>query len=216
MAETNYKEIVEKTKQILADKKPVWEKAYKRYAYGIKTNAEKYELNAKKFQVNAPLTVYSSIGKVIDDSSTTIYDLRYAGQSVGEIHVNNKGDVLLYVTEEQERYAKEHFGFTNSSSLQGVDWHKAEAAVDFRKAYQAGSTKKLDVKSEEHRVENFLLKEFAKKTRAEGKKLCNIQPVRLGGKFFQLTTPFKASTHEPTFSINDRNPEKTRGNWRWY
>ena len=207
MANIN-QDIVNKTKQILADKKPVWEKVYKRYADGIKTNIEKYELNAKKFQVNAPLTVYSSIGKVIDDASTTIYDLRYAGQSVGEIHVNIKGKVLLYVTDKQASYAKDNFGFTNSRPLNGVDWHKSKAAVDFRKAYQADSTQKANVKSEEHRIENFLLKEFAKKTRAEEKKLCNIQPVRLGGKFFQLTTPLKASTHEPTFSINDKNPEK--------
>lgn len=207
MANIN-QDIVNKTKQILADKKPVWEKVYKRYADGIKTNIEKYELNAKKFQVNAPLTVYSSIGKVIDDASTTIYDLRYAGQSVGEIHVNIKGKVLLYVTDKQASYAKDNFRFTNSRPLNGVDWHKSKAAVDFRKAYQADSTQKANVKSEEHRIENFLLKEFAKKTRAEEKKLCNIQPVRLGGKFFQLTTPLKASTHEPTFSINDKNPEK--------
>lgn len=201
-------DIVKKTKQILADKKPVWEKAYNRYANDIKANTKKYELNAKKFQVNAPLTVYSSIGKVMTEKPTTVYDLRYAGQSVGEIHVNNKGEALLYVTDKQADYAKDNFGFKQSSPLNGVDWHKAEAAVDFRKAYQANSTKEVGIKSEEHRIENFLLKEFAKKTRAEEKKLCNIQPVRLGGKFFQLTTPFKASTHEPTFSINDKNPEK--------
>ena len=200
--------IADKAKEILEDKKSLWQKAYNRYAHDIKANTNKYELNAKKFQVNAPLTVYSSIGKVMTEKSTTAYDLRFAGQSVGEIQVNYKGEVLLYVTEKQASYAKDNFGFKKSSPLDGVDWHKAEAAVDFRKAYQADSTQKANVKSEEHRIENFLLKEFAKKTRAEEKKLCNIQPVRLGGKFFQLTTTLKASTHEPTFSINDKNPEK--------
>lgn len=211
MANIN-QDIVNKTKQIFADKKPVWEKVYKRYADGIKTNIEKYELNAKKFQVNAPLTVYSSIGKVIDDASTTIYDLRYAGQSVGEIHVNIKGKVLLYVTDKQASYAKDNFGFTNSRPLNGVDWHKSKAAVEFRKAYKADSTDKVSIKSEEHRIENFLLKEFAKKTRAENKKLCNIQPVRLGGKFFQLTTPINASKHVPKPAFISEESEKPGAN----
>ena len=205
-------DIVDKTKQILADKKPAWVKAYKRYANNIKANTKKYELNAKKFQVNAPLTVYSSIGKVMTEKSTTAYDLRYAGQSVGEIHVNNKGEALLYVTDKQADYAKEHFGFDQSCPLDGVDWHKAETAVDFRKAYQANSTKEAGVKSEEHRIENFLLKEFAKKTRAEGKKLCNIQPVRLGGKFFQLTTPLTASDHDPKPALINENADKPGAN----
>lgn len=211
MANLNQK-IVKKTKQILVDKKPVWANAYNRYANNIKVNTKKYELNAKKFQVNAPLTVYSSIGKVMTEKSTTAYDLRYAGQSVGEIHVNNKGDVLLYVTDKQTDYAKEHSDFTNICPLKGVDWHKDEAAVNFRKAYQAGSTKKVVIKSEEHRIENFLLKEFAKKTRAEGKKLCNIQPVRLGGKFFQLTTPLTASDHEPKPALINENSDKPGAN----
>ena len=207
MANIN-QDIVDKTKQILADKKPAWEKAYNRYANNIKANTKKYELNAKKFQVNAPLTVYSSIGKVMSEKSTTAYDLRYAGQSVGEIHVNNEGKALLYVIDKQADYAKEHFGFEKSSQLNGVDWHKDETAVDFRKAYKADSTDKVSIKSEEHRIENFLLKEFAKKTRAEGKKLCNIQPVRLGGKFFQLTTPLTASKHEPKPALINENSDK--------
>lgn len=205
-------DIVKKTKQILADKKPAWEKAYKRYANDIKANTEKYELNAKKFKVNAPLTVYSSIGKVMTEKTTTVYDLRYAGQSVGEIHVNNKGEALLYVTEKQADYAKEHFEFTKSCQLDEVDWHTDKAAVNFRKAYQADSTNEVGVKSEEHRIENFLLKEFAKKTRAEGKKLCNIQPVRLGGKFFQLTTPLTASDHDPKPALINENSDKPGAN----
>lgn len=207
MANIN-QDIVDKTKQILLDKKPVWEKAYKRYANGIKANTKKYELNAKKFQVNAPLTVYSSIGKVMTGKSTTAYDLRYAGQSVGEIHVNIKGKAKLYVSDKQASYAKNNFEFTNSRQLDGVDWHKSEAAVEFRKAYQADSTDKVSIKSEEHRIENYLLKEFAKKTRTEDKKLCNIQPVRLGGKFFQLTTPINASKHDPQPAFISETSEK--------
>lgn len=206
--------IVDKAKEIIEDKKSLWQKAYNRYAHNIKANTKKYELNAKKFQVNAPLTVYSSIGKVMTEKSTTVYDLRYAGQSVGEIHVNNKGEALLYVTDKQADYAKDNFGFKQSCPLNGVDWHKAEAAVDFRKAYQAYSTQKADIKSEEHRIENFLLKEFAKKTRAEGKKLCNIQPVCLGGKFFQLTTPLSASKHnqDPKPALINENSDKPGAN----
>lgn len=53
-------------------------------------------------------------------------------------------------------------------------------------------------KSEEHRVENCLLREFNKTVGIE-KALCNIQPVKLYGLFFQMPTPLKASTHNPKY-----------------
>ena len=58
----------------------------------------------------------------------------------------------------------------------------------------------VKLKSPEHKVENRLLKEFNKKTRAENKALTNIQPIKLNGCFFQMPTPLKASLHNPEYS----------------
>ena len=94
--------------------------------------------------------------------------------------------------------------FVDSKELKKEDWSKGKNSQNFRKFYYGlESNEKVNVKSPEHRLESFLLKEFSKKTRAENKKLCNIQPVRLGDKFFQLTTPLKGSTHNPQISIID-------------
>ena len=48
-----------------------------------------------------------------------------------------------------------------------------------------------------------MLKEFSKSGKSEGKLLRNIQPVTLGKKFFQLTTPLGASD----MKNNDGLPE---------
>ena len=142
----------------------------------------------------------------MSDSKTITFDLRFAGQSVGTVYVNadNIPKVKLTVTDKQSQYAKEHFGFENSIELNKADWND-EKSQSFRSFFQnQESTKAIAIKSEEHRIENFLLQEFSKKTRKQAKKPCNIQPVRLGGQFFQLTTPLKASKHAPEYSVNSK------------
>ena len=194
---------INKTSRILDDN-PQWEDVYSGYAESLTKNKGKYLSNGKLFRVKKPLLVYSSLGKVKTDAGSTCYDLRFAGQSIGEISVNREGKVHLSVDANQAKYAKEHFGFIASDELKRVDW-KGYKSSEFRKFYYAiSSIEGVGIKSEEHRIESFLLKEFSKKTRLEDKKLCNIQPVRLGNKFFQLTTPIKASTHNPEFSMNSR------------
>lgn len=195
----NNNEIVAESLSIL-DSNLEWEKIYARYAKELVKNQKPYNDGGKKFRRPQSLVVYSTIGKVLGGSSTFSYDLRFAGQSVGGIRVGKDGKVRLYVSGKQSTYAKKYFGFTNSTIIEGEDWH-SDKAREFRTFYgKQTSTKCIKIKSEEHRIESFLLQEFSK-TKSEDKKLCNIQPVRLGGKFFQLTTPFKASTHIPTLSL---------------
>lgn len=194
-------DIVELTKKVLAEN-PQWKTIYQRYAKQIFQNSEHFVANARKFMVKAPIIPYSSLGKVMSDDSSTHIDLRFAGQSIGNISINNNGVRKLYVSAEQAKYAKEHFGYEQSKELKGILW---EDATDWRRYfYSLESKSSTCIKSEEHRIESFLLKEFAKTTRKQDKKLCNIQPVRMGGKFFQLTTPLKASTHEPTISLTTK------------
>lgn len=199
-------EIVEKTSCILTNKKEEWERIYEGYAKSVVQNEKKYGEHSRCFKINSPLHKYSSLGKVKSDSKTSTFDLRFAGQSIGTVYVNtdNAHKVRLTVTDKQSQYAKEHFGFGNSVELDKVDWDN-EKAQRFRSFFQnQETTNSIAIKSEEHRIENFLLQEFSKKTRKQAKKLCNIRPVRLGGQFFQLTTPLTASKHDPEYSVNPR------------
>lgn len=200
------KEIVEITSTLLATNKELWEPIYARYADSVIRNHEKYGKHARCFKVDSPLFVYSSLGKVMSDSNTSLFDLRFAGQSVGMLRVNKENKVKLIVSGKQAQYAKDHFHFESSKELKGVDWKTDKDANSFRLFYyDQKSTEQIAIKSEEHRIESFMLREFSKQTRKQEKKLCNIQPIRLGGKFFQLTTPLAGSSHEPIFSINDKN-----------
>lgn len=202
----NNNEVVNKASSILTNNKEEWERVYARYAKAVVQNRTKYGKHSRCFKINAPLHKYSSLGKVMSDGKTSIFDLRFAGQSIGTVYVNtdNTPIVRLTVTEKQSQYAKEHFDFEDSVELNKVEWDD-EKAQSFRSFFQnQESTKDIAIKSEEHRIENFLLQEFSKKTRKQAKKLCNIRPVRLGGQFFQLTTPLSASKHIPEYSVNSK------------
>lgn len=204
-------EIIKETSRVLLENN-AWESIYDRYAKEIIRNKKKYGSNSRLFQVNSPLLVYSSIGKVKSSANTTAYDLRFAGQSVGIIEVNKEKEVKLTVSAGQAKYAKEKFGFAESKELKRVCWKCDKGAISFRKFYLNNeSTNRVAIKSPEHRIESELLKEFSKETRKEDKHLCNIQPVRLGGKFFQLTTPLKGSTHVPTLSLTEKENGATGG-----
>ena len=202
---------IQETRKVLLENS-AWEAIYERYAQEIIKNKNKYGSNSRLFQINKPLLAYSSIGKVKSDSNTTAYDLRFAGQSVGLIEVNKDKEVLLTVSESQAKYSKEKFGFSQSKELRRVNWKLDEDAIRFRRFYIGNeSTNRVAIKSPEHRIESELLKEFSKETRRQDKHLCNIQPVRLGGKFFQLTTPLKGSTHIPTLSLTTNENGATGG-----
>ena len=204
-------EIIKETSRVLLENN-AWESIYDRYAKEIIRNKKKYGSNSRLFQVNSPLLVYSSIGKVKSSANTTAYDLRFAGQSVGLIEVNKEKEVKLTVSARQAKYAKEKFGFAESRELKHVNWKNDKGAISFRRFFLNNeSTNNVAIKSPEHRIESELLKEFSKKTRKQDKRLCNIQPVRLGGRFFQLTTPLKGSTHTPTLSLTGNENGATGG-----
>lgn len=176
------------------EEKNEWVDRYNGYASAILKNKDNYGKNSRRFKINSPLYVYSSISKVEGASSKCSFDLRFAGQSVGTLLVKQKGEPYLKVTDKQAEYANKYFGSTMSKGFY-VEW-KSPIATEFRQLFMnQSSTKSTKVHSQEHRIENWMLAEFSKKARSEGKLLCDIQPVRLGGKFFQLATPLSASNH---------------------
>ncbi len=84
-----------------------------------------------------------------------------------------------------------YFKYYKTWDSDEVKWDSVDAK-NFRKHFKSV---KSSSHSPEHKIEQFLLSEFSKRTRASKKKLCSIQPVRLGGLFFQMPTPIKASDH---------------------
>lgn len=178
-----------------------WKSRYESYAKSISKNTEKYKENAKKFRVLSPMYAYSSITKVKNDSTTCSYDLRFAGQSVGTVTVDKKGAIKLSADENQVKCAIDNFEYAQKKGF-SFDWKSIEATEYRRCFFRKSVDKSTQIHSQEHRIENWMLAEFAKTQRKQKKLLCNIQPVRLGGKFFQMATPLSASKHgeQPKYS----------------
>lgn len=181
-------EIVKKASELIKENLE-WDERYANYAKKI--DLDQYARDRKKFRIPSPLNIYSSISRVEKSTKyTTSYDLRYQGQSIGEITVKN-GEVYLNTKGKKEKNSK-YFKYYQTWDSDEVKWDSVNAK-NFRKHFK--SYVKSSSHSPEHKIEQFLLSEFSKRTRASGKKLCSIQPVRLGGLFFQMPTPIKASNH---------------------
>jgi len=192
------KEIVDKTSAVL-NENPEWAGIYKDYAKAIRAKQDEYVEYGKKIKPKQikPIQVYSSIDHVKNDT----YDLRFAGQSIGGITVDKEtGDLQLHVDEAKAARTKKYFGFEMQPL--NVEWAKEDAET-FIDNYRKLSIGKVNVYSEKRKIESLILEEFAKTSRAEDKKLCYIQPVRLCKQFYQLTTPLGASDHKvlPTIAI---------------
>ena len=185
-------EIINVTLGLLNDDNE-WESRYANYI--SKIHATSSQNNRRPFKKPNGLSLYSSVSR----RDGKAFDLRFDGQSVAEV-VCKKDGVVLYP---KGKNNKEYFSLIQTTNDKGLEWHSKEAR-NFRKhfrnlSYESGGTK---IKSPEHRVENRLLEEFKKGTRAQGKALCNIQPVLLYNCFFQLPTPIKASTHDPSYAAH--------------
>ena len=175
-----------------------WEQAYQRYANNLMKNKDNYSSARTKFRMPKPMYAYSSITKA---SNAASFDIRVHGQSVGNIQVKKKDGVLLDVSPEKAAHTQEYFHL-DYFPVNSKKWDSSKEAKLFRSMFKNKKFGRL--KSEEHRIENLLLAEFSKRLRSDGKILCNIQPVKLSNCFFQLTTPLKASTHSPSFSMNNK------------
>lgn len=199
-----------------------WETRYKGYADSIEENEKKYRNMAfSNFQVNRPLMVYTSIGKVIGNSSNFEYDLRFGGRSVGLIKIQEqKGGIKKYLILDEGKvtFLKEkgfddylrrvyngigdEFRIEEGKKKWTGEWIDVKGRENISTAIRSffcnNETCDL-VKRSEHRIESDVLKAFDEKT--AGKKILPyIVPVKLGGKYFQLSTPLKASSHNPEYS----------------
>ena len=151
-------------------------------------NLEKYEDDKRKFRKPKGLYMYSCISKVKDCAKYSCYDLRFEGRSVGTVTVED-GKVFLDTLGKKN---KENFNFTDIID-EKVEW-VGPVARNFKNHFKNPDTKSNKLQPERC-LEEKLLDEFSKSTRASGKGLCNIQPVKLGSMFFQMPTPLSASHH---------------------
>ena len=191
-------EAIRITQKELSDHESEWKERFEYYMTKTIENKPAILERRKKFHKWGKLTVYFTIGRAKDNSN--YFDLRYQGQSVGQISVSRRDDsVKLHISETQfknnsnEAYLK---GYPKECKAGCYLWH-SDVAKAFRKYFGTDPGKDGHP---EHKYENLLLNELFK---SEGriKSLKYIQPITIGKDlFFQMPTPLTASGKEIKYS----------------
>lgn len=194
-----FEDVIVTTQEELRTHKSEWEGKYIKYLHKSALNLESIKNKRQKFHKWGPLSIFYTIGRAKDNSS--YFNIRYQGQSVGEIIVSNKDEVSLRISETQfknncnEKYFK---GYPKEICIPGsFNWKTSKEAKAFREFFKGDPGKKGHP---EHRCENLLLREFSKSD-GENKSLRGIQPVTITKDlFFQMPTPISASGDKPYYS----------------
>lgn len=178
-----------------------WINQYSDYAKNISNNYKKLQENRKTFRVPRPFECYLTLGNA--EKGNTTYDLRYLGQSVGNIYIDNNGVPKLYVDAKKnksnekyfayERYFLEHSDNKKEKNNEiDESWKSGKKAKLFRKFFKEEVNKQKMPHSIEHLVEMRLFQEFARKS-SVNKNILGIQPIKLGSIFTHMKTALKAS-----------------------
>jgi hypothetical protein len=135
----------------------------------------------------------------VSERGKSKYFLRYLGQNVADILVSNKTGERFFSTKEYQNSNKKNFEYDIVHD--NDNWHSKSGEI-FRKFFN-GYKERIDgsKRNEEHRIQNLLLRELAKK-KGEEKYIKFIQPVRLQRCFLEIPTPFAASNHNPTYAAH--------------
>jgi hypothetical protein len=160
-----------------------WMRLFKGYAESIVAKESWYKPYRGKFKINPPFSLYSNITRV--KAKNIEYDLRFSGQSIATIV--GEDEEIYISTKGKDEHNKEYFDV--DLHLDYVRWNDT-ISKNFRSKFT--SIKKRG-KGKECAIENLLLKEFGKPG-GEGKKLRNIQIVKLLDSFFQMPVPLRASS----------------------
>ena len=195
-------ETIQITQEILSDHQDEWEHRFVSYLKCTTQNIPEILKRRSKFHKWSNLSVYSTIGDAKDDKPK--FDLRYQGQSVGSIVIENE-KVMLCMSPTQYKNNKDSKYFEGFPDFEPNDedkykykWRGPEAK-EFRRYFSTYPEKK---RHPEHRFENLLLKELSKKS-SSNKSFIGIQPITLGKDiFFQLPTTLSASGKEIKYSSN--------------
>ncbi|MCR4849539.1 MAG: hypothetical protein K5920_11915 [Bacteroidales bacterium] len=197
------------TQQVLRDHANKWQDRFAEYLEKTEKHIEAIKERRKKFHKWANLNVYYTIGRA--KSNSHFFDLRYQGQSVGQISVSEEGNVLLHIDETQYKnncnqnyligYPKDICRPTNrqkgNETGEGYPWRTSVEAKAFRKYFGTNPGKEGHP---EHKYENLLLNEMSLKDGKE-KSFKNIQPITIKKDlYFQMPTPLTASGNTIKYS----------------
>ena len=194
-----FEDVIVTTQEELRDHKSEWEGKYIEYLHNSVINLDSIKNKRQKFHKWGPLSIYYTIGRAKNNSS--YFDVRYQGQSVGQISVSNKNEVSLHISKTQYDNNCNHkyfVGYPKELCLPGTyKWKTSKEAKAFRDFFKSDPGKKGHP---EHRCENLLLRELSK-SYSNNKSLCHIQPVTITKDlFFQMPTPISASGDKPYYS----------------
>lgn len=138
-----------------------------------------------------PLYCYTTMGAV-QGSAGIDFDLRFLGQIVGRVKVNN-GIPLLRVEQAQEKSSRNYYGY-DVGEISWEDWNTGEKSKAFR-AFSRTADAEMDKfpRQKEHMVESALISELEKTTGA-AKTLKGIQPITcVGNVRLHMRTALAAS-----------------------
>ena len=153
-----YNNTVETVNDLLA-KNEEWILRYKNYSTKIIDNQQKYIEGRRNFRVRSPLFLYTSINNLLKKNSLK-YDLRFSGQSVATIQVKNND---VFITTDKKANSNENCFDVNTDIISGEVYWNSNNANKFRKSFKNCINKKP--RSNEHRIESYLLSEFKKNVR---------------------------------------------------
>ena len=162
------------------------------YADKINNNLSTYIKGRKRFRIQDPLYLYTCVSNLLN-THTLNYDLRFLGQSIACIKISNN-NVIIHTKKAQKKSNQKYFSI--GVSLDEEEW-QSYMAKKFRSAFN--KCKSIHGRSNEHKIEAGLLREFQKKD-GRAKSLRNIQPVVLANCFFQMCTPVTASLKDINYS----------------
>ena len=209
---TEYQGLANECRDLLSTNKE-WIDRYMGYIKKLNNVKDTIAESQTRFSVPAPLKLYLPLSSATGCSNGVIaYDLRYLGQSVGSLTVDikkakeTKKDAVLEINEKSQILKRDKCLYKQYTAVpeEELNWHTGDAAKAFRKTFQDPEFQKIDLGCHEHRLESYLLTNYAQKS-SDGKELLYIQPVGMCGTAarFQMPTPFKASTlHDTKVVIN--------------
>lgn len=192
----------------ILQKETEWIKRYKGYADTLHNRNN----DRLKFRCPGELFPYITLSVAkqncsVSESGKSKYFLRYLGQNVADILVSNETEdetenktrEIFFSTKEYQNSNKKNFEYDIVHD--NDNWHSKSGEI-FRKFFN-GYKERIDgsKRNEEHRIQNLLLRELAKK-KGEEKYIKFIQPVRLQRCFLEIPTPFAASNHNPTYAAH--------------
>lgn len=183
---------IEKAQKII-DNNTEWGEVYQEYADWILQNTEKVKKLKDSFHKWAPFKYYLTVGEMQKLKNTLHISVRYQGQEVAIMTLNEKKGVTISTNKFDKEGDKNKKYFSCPIKLENVSWTSKEA-TEFRK-YFATNPERTKKDNEEHRIESMLISEFSKDS-AKDKKLCNIQPTDIANFPFSMPTILSASKKE--------------------